>query len=178
MVVLVLQKALKQLTIPFYLLNCKPLALVMTWLNGSSHICLVVNNLLMLPELFLHVQIYFNSKVPQLLLKCWFLLVDKNISLGGNVIDKSNDNPSIQHKNQTGETYGCCAATRNVRQPNFEKSYLTFYSSHRDTIPYILFKKNCLTIVCFFKTIWADKSNQVYFMQLLTFLRQRKTFNF
>ena len=57
MVLLDLQKAFNAVDISFYLQNLNPLALVMTLLDGSSHICLVVNNLLMLPELFLHVQI-------------------------------------------------------------------------------------------------------------------------
>ena len=59
------------------------------------------------------------------------------------MIDKSNDLPSIQHENQASEIYDCRSSTRNVRQPQFEKSqsyntlhfiyvaelqHLTFYS--------------------------------------------------
>ena len=46
------------------------------------------------------------------------------------MINKSNDLPSKQHKNQTSETYDCRSSTRNVRQPKFEVTelqYLTFY---------------------------------------------------
>ena len=66
--------------------------------------------------------IYLNAKVPQLLLECFFLLVEPNILLYGIVINKSNDLPSKQHENQTSETYDCRSPTRNVRQPKFEKS--------------------------------------------------------
>ena len=38
------------------------------------------------------------------------------------MINKSNDLPSKQHENQTGETYDCRSLTRNVRQSKFEKS--------------------------------------------------------
>ena len=38
------------------------------------------------------------------------------------MIKKSNDLPSIEHENQTSETYDCRSLTRNVRQPKFEKS--------------------------------------------------------
>ena len=55
MVKLDLQKAFD--TVDHSILPAKLEALVMTLLNGSSHICLVVNKLLMLPELFLHVKI-------------------------------------------------------------------------------------------------------------------------
>ena len=51
--------------------------------------------------------VYLNAKVSQLLLKCYFLLFDSNISLHDIVINKSNDLPSIQHENQTSETYDC-----------------------------------------------------------------------
>ena len=75
--------------------------------------------------------IYFNAKVSQLLLKCYFLLFEPNILLDDIVINKSNDLPSKQHVNQTSETYDCRSSTRNVRQPKFEKftelQYLTFY---------------------------------------------------
>ena len=43
--------------------------------------------------------LYLNAKVSQLLLKCYFLFFDQNILLYDIVIDKSNDLPSIQHKN-------------------------------------------------------------------------------
>ena len=48
-----------------------------------------------------------NTKVSQLLLKCYFLLSDPNTSLRDMVIDKSNDLPSIQQENQTSETFDC-----------------------------------------------------------------------
>ena len=67
-------------------------------------------------------RIYLNAKVSQLLLKCYLLLFDPNISLRDIVIDKSNNLPSIQHENQTSETKDCRSSTRNVRQPKFKKS--------------------------------------------------------
>ena len=42
-----------------------------------------------------HKHIYLNAKVLQLLLKCYLLLFDPNISLRDILIDKSNDLPSI-----------------------------------------------------------------------------------
>ena len=50
-------------------------------------------------------QIHLNAKVSQLLLKCYFLLFEQNISSCDIVIDKSNDLPSIQHENQASEIY-------------------------------------------------------------------------
>ena len=70
------------------------------------------------PLLFL-VYIYFNAKVSQLLLKCYFLLFEPNVLLHDIVINKSNDLPSKQHENQNSETYNCRSSTRNVRQPKF-----------------------------------------------------------
>ena len=68
-----------------------------------------------------NIDIYLNAKVLQLLLKCYFLF-EINILLHDIVINKSNDLPFKQHDNQTSETYFCQSATRNVRQPKFEKS--------------------------------------------------------
>ena len=59
------------------------------------------------------------------------------------MIDKSNDLSSIQHESKTGETYGCCVSTRNVRQPKFEKSQ-SYNSLH-------FIQKSCLTVVGFQK---------------------------
>ena len=61
------------------------------------------------------------------------------------MIDKSNGLPSIQHENQTGETYSCCASTRNVRQPKFEKSV---------TIPNILIELQSYNIYIFLKKLF------------------------
>ena len=69
-----------------------------------------------------HFKLYLNAKVSLLLLKCYFLLFDPNISLCDIVIDKSNDLSSIQQENQTSEIFDCRSSTRNVRQPKFEKS--------------------------------------------------------
>ena len=66
--------------------------------------------------------IHLNAKVSQLLLKCYFLLLEQNILLHDIVINKSNDLLSKQHGNQTSETYHCRSSTTNVRQPKFEKS--------------------------------------------------------
>ena len=71
--------------------------------------------------LHMHI-IYLNAKVSQLLLKCYFLLFGPNILLHDIVINKTNDLPSKQHKNQTSETYECRSSTRKVKQPKFEKS--------------------------------------------------------
>ena len=82
-----------------------------------------------LSKSIIHVYVYLNAKVSQLLLKCYFLLFDQNISLHDIVIDKSNDLPSIQHEHQISKTYDCRSSTRNVRQPKFEKlqSYNTLH---------------------------------------------------
>ena len=66
--------------------------------------------------------LYLNAKVSQLLLKCYFLLLELKILLHDIMINKSNNLPSKQHENQTSETYDCRSSTRNVRQPKFEKS--------------------------------------------------------
>ena len=82
-----------------------------------------------LSKSIIHVHVYLNAKVSQLLLKYYFLLFDQNISLRDIVIDKSNDLPSIQHEHQISKTYDCRSSTRNVRQPKFEKlqSYNTLH---------------------------------------------------
>ena len=117
--------------------------------------------------------IYLNAKVPQLLLKCYFLLFfwDKKL-FHDIVINKPNYSPSKQHENQTSETYDCRFATRNVRQPKFEKSQsyntLHFIQSQCYTTLHFI-RKRCLTIICFQK----QKGRQFkagYFKQLLTFI--------
>ena len=116
--------------------------------------------------------IYLNAKVSQLLLKCYFLLFETKILFHDIVIDKSNYSPSKQHENQTSETYDCRSATRNVRQPKFEKSQsyntLHFIESQCYTTLHFI-RKRCLTIICFQK----QKGRQIkagYFMHLLTFI--------
>ena len=118
------------------------------------------------------VNIYLNAKVSQLLLKCCFLLFQPNTLLNDIVINKSNDLPSIQHENQTSETYNCRSSTRNVRQPKFEKSQsyntLHFIESQRYTTLHFI-QKRCLTFICFQK----QKGRQIkagYFMHLVTFI--------
>ena len=59
--------------------------------------------------------LYLNTKVLQLLLKCYFLLYDPNILLRDIVINNSNDLPLKQNENQTSETYDCRSSARNVR---------------------------------------------------------------
>ena len=71
---------------------------------------------------YIHFLIYLNAKVSQLLLKCYFLLLEPNILLYDIVINKSNDLRFKQHENQTSETFDCRSSKRNVRQPKFEKS--------------------------------------------------------
>ena len=63
----------------------------------------------------INIHIYLNAKVSQLILKCYFLLFETNISLHDIVINRSNDLPSKQHENQTSATYDCRSSTRNVR---------------------------------------------------------------
>ena len=116
--------------------------------------------------------IYLNAKVPQLLLECFFLLVEPNILLYGIVINKSNDLPSKQHENQTSETYDCRSPTRNVRQPKFEKSQsyntLQFIESQCYTTLHFI-RKRCLTVICYQK----QKGRQIkagYFMHYVTFI--------
>ena len=95
-------------------------------------------------------------------------------------MDKSYGLAFIQHENQNDGTYGCRASTRNVRQSqrkDTELQYLTFYSSHRVTIPYILFEK-VFKPVSGFKSRRADKLNQVYFMSLLTFITPTQILQF
>ena len=112
--------------------------------------------------------IYLNAKVSQLLLKCYFLLFDQNILLRDIAINKSNDLPSLQHENQTSETYDCRSSTRNVRQSKIEKSqsYNTLHfieSQCYNTLRFI--RKRCVTIICFQK----QKGRQIkagYFMHL------------
>ena len=115
---------------------------------------------------------YFNAKVSQLLLKCYFLLFEPNILLHDIVFNKSNDLPSKQHENQTSETYDCRSSTRNVRQPKIEKSQsyntLHFIDSQCFTTLHFI-RRRCLTIICFQK----QKGRQIksgYFMCLLTFI--------
>ena len=66
------------------------------------------------------------------------------------MINKSNDLPSKQHENQTGETYDCRSSTRNVRQPKFEKSQsyntLHFIESQCNTTLHSI-RKRCLTVM-------------------------------
>ena len=110
-----------------------------------------------------HVIIYLNAKVSQLLLKCYFLLFEPNILLHGNVTNKSNDSPSKKHENQTSETYDCLSSTGNVRQPKFEKSQsyntLHFIESQCYTTLHFI-RKRCLAVICF-KSRKADKSKKV-----------------
>ena len=81
--------------------------------------------------------------------------------------------PSKQHDNQTSETYDWRSATKNVRQPKFEKSQsynytLHFIESQCYTILHFI-RKTCLTIICFQK----EKGRQTkagYFMHFLTFI--------
>ena len=116
--------------------------------------------------------IYLNAKVSQLLLKCYFLLFEPNILLHDIMINKSNDLPSKQHENQTGETYDCRSSTSYVRQPKFEKSQsyttLHFIESQCYTILHLIQKK-CLTVICLKK----QKGRQIkagYFMHLVMFI--------
>ena len=118
------------------------------------------------------VDIYLNANVSQLLLKCYFLLFEPKILLHDIMINKSNDLPSIQHENQTSETYDCRSSTRNVRQPKFEKSQsyntLHFIESQCYTILHFI-RKRCLTVICF----QNQKGRQIqagYFMHLVTFI--------
>ena len=102
-----------------------------------------------LRELFRFTYIYLNAKISQLLLKCYFLLFEPNILLYDIVINKSNDLPSKQHKNQTSETYDCQSSARNVRQPKFKKS--------QSCIILHFVQKRCLTIISpakFCSTTW------------------------
>ena len=96
--------------------------------------------------------IYLNAKVSQLLLKCYFLLLELKNLLHDIMINKSNDLPSKQHENQTSETYDCRSSTRNVRQPKFEKSQsystLHFIESQCYTTLHFI-RKRCLTVICF-----------------------------
>ena len=116
--------------------------------------------------------IYLNAKVSQLILKCYFLLFETNILLHDIVINRSNDLPSLQHENQTSETYDCRSSTRNVRQPKFEKSQsyntLHFIESQCYTTLHFI-RKRCFTIICFQK----QKGRQIKascFMHLLAFI--------
>ena len=97
-------------------------------------------------------KIYLNAKVSQLLLKCYFLLLELKILLHDIMINKSNDLPSKQHENQTSETYDCRSSTRNVRQPKFEKSQsyntLHFIESQCYTTLHFI-RKRCLTVIFF-----------------------------
>ena len=117
-------------------------------------------------------KLYLNAKVSQLLLKCYFFLCERNILLHDTVINKSNDLPSKQHENQTSEIYECRSATRNVRQPKFEKSQsnntLHFIESQCYTTLHFI-RKRCLTVICFQK----KKDRQIkagYFVHLVTFI--------
>ena len=98
--------------------------------------------------------VYLNAKVTQLLMKCYFLLFETKILFYDIVINKSNYSPSKQHENQTSETYDCPSATRNVRQPKFEKSQsyntLHFIGSQCYTTLHFI-RKRCLTIINFQK---------------------------
>ena len=109
----------------------------------------------MLPAHFVAGQLphlYLNANVSQLSLKCYFLLFEPKILLHDIMINKSNDLPSKQHKNQTSETYDCRSSTRNVRQPKFEKSQ-SYNTSHfiesqcYTTLHFI--RKRCLIVICF-----------------------------
>ena len=118
------------------------------------------------------VLIYLNAKVLQLLLKCYFLLLELKILLHDIMINKSNDLPSKQHENQTSETYDCRSSTRNVRQPKFEKSQsyntLHFIESQCYTTLHFI-RKRCLTVICF----QNQKGRQIqagYIMHLVTFI--------
>ena len=89
--------------------------------------------------------IYLNAKVPQLLLKCYFLLFEPNILLHDIMINKFNVLPSKQYENQTSETYDCRSSTRYVKQPKCESHRVTIpyiLLSHSVTPPYILFGKD------------------------------------
>ena len=97
---------------------------------------------------------------------------EPNILLHDIVINKANDMPSKKHENQTSDTYDCRSSTRNVRQPEFEKSqsYSTLHLIEAQCYTTLHFiRKRCLTIICFQK----QKDRQVkagYFMHLLTFI--------
>ena len=106
------------------------------------------------------------------LTKCYFLLFEPKILLHDIMINKSNDLPSKQHENQTGETYDCRSSTRNVRQPKIEKSHsyntLHFIESQCYTTLHFI-RKRCLTVICF----QNQKGRQIqegYFMHSITFI--------
>ena len=88
------------------------------------------------------------------------------------MIEKSNDLPSIQHKNQTIETYDWGSSTRNVRQPKFEtsQSYNTLHFIQVAELQHLTFYSEKIFNHYLFSNAEGQINQIRVFMHLLTFL--------